>query len=432
MSAAGEEVTLPPMTTAREALGRGGRAVLRNARVSALFVAAGSEALIAEWLLRATGLGSLGPAGFAAAVIALAAANAATLTTLPRLARRDRAGFVAGRVWLVGSVSALVTGPPLALVFALLGPLAWLGPLASQRLGDVASALLVPAGGAAVALGFGSIFWGYLVGQRRVEVDRVDLPLSGLPDALAGLRVAQISDLHIGPQLRAPLLRELIARVNALEPDLIAITGDVFDFDPSFIEEGCRELAALHAPLGVFCVLGNHDVYTGADAVARGLAAFTGIRVLRDEWAVIAVAGGELAIVGVEDPGRGWTERDSTHQALEKLAAELPPDLARLLLVHRPSYFAEAARLGFPLSLAGHTHGGQIALPWPAQHHNVSRLISRWTRGLFRDEATGALLYVNRGLGVAGPPVRLNCAREISLHRLVPHGTRRGQAAPPA
>jgi hypothetical protein len=408
------------MTAARKTLGRGGRAALRNARVSALFIAAGSEALIVEWALRATGVGSLGVAGFALAVAALALANAATLAILPRFARGARAGFVVGRLWLVASVAALVTGPLLLAVFALFGPLAWLGPLASEHLGEVAKALIVPGGGAAVALGFGSIFWGYAVGQHRVEVDRVDLPLPGLPDALAGLRIAQISDLHIGLQLRAPRLRALIARVNALEPDLIVITGDVFDFDPSFIDEGCRELASLDAPLGVFCVLGNHDVYTGADAVARGLESMTKIRVLRDAWAKVEVSGAALAIVGVEDPGRGWTEKDSTHEALTKLAADVPRDMARILLVHRPSYFGEASRLGYPISLAGHTHGGQIALPFPAQHQNVSRLISRWTRGLFRDDTTGALLYVNRGLGVAGPPVRLNCTREISLHRLVP------------
>jgi len=168
-------------------MARGGRLALRNARVSALFIAAGSEALIAEWLLRATGH-SLGLAGFAAAVLGLAAANAATLLSLPRIARRARAGYVFGRVWLVASVAALVTGPPLAAVFALFGPLVWLGPFA----GGTGTALLVSAGGAAVALGFGSIFWGYLVGQRRVEIDRVELPLPGLPAALAGLRVVQI------------------------------------------------------------------------------------------------------------------------------------------------------------------------------------------------------------------------------------------------
>ncbi|HTO70017.1 MAG TPA: metallophosphoesterase [Myxococcota bacterium] len=403
------------MTTARETLARGGRAALQNARISALFIAAASEALIVEWAVRAAAGRSLGLAGFAAATLALGLANAATLATLPRIARGARAGYVFGRVWLVASVAALVTGPLLAAVFAVFGPLAWLPPLAD----GAGPHLLVGAGGAAVALGFGSILWGWLVGQWRVEVDRVELPMPDLPHALAGLRIAQISDLHIGLQLRAPFLRELVARVNALEADAIVITGDLFDFDPAFIEEGCRELAALDAPLGVFCVLGNHDVYTGADAVARGLERFTKIRLLRDEWQAIEVGGARLAVVGVEDHGRGWSERDGRHQALAELAAALPDGMARLLLIHRPSYFAEAARLGFPVSLAGHTHGGQIALPPPGQHHNVSRLISRWTRGLFRDEATGALLYVNRGLGVAGPPVRLNCTREISLHRLV-------------
>jgi uncharacterized protein len=411
-----ETATLSPVaTTGTRRIASGGRLALQNARVSALFIAAGSEALIVEWLLRALGPHTLGLAGFVAALLGLAALNAGTLLVLPRFARAARAGYVFGRVWLVLSVAALVTGPLLGAVFALFGPLTWLGPLGNSA----GSRLLVDAGGAAVALGYGSILWGYLVGQRRVEIDRVELPIPALPPALAGLRVAQISDLHIGLQLRAPHLRELVARVNALEADLIVITGDVFDFDPSFIEEGCRELAALDAPLGVWCVLGNHDVYTGADAVARGLESLTKIRVLRDEWTRIEVAGAALALVGIEDPGHGWSDRDATHGALAKLAAEIPADLARLLLIHRPSYFAEASRLGYPVSLAGHTHGGQIALPL-AHQHNVSRLISRWTRGLFRDDATGALLYVNRGLGVAGPPIRLNCAREISLHRLVP------------
>jgi uncharacterized protein len=160
-------------------------------------------------------------------------------------------------------------------------------------------------------------------------------------------------------------------------------------------------------------------VYTGAEAVAHGLQSLTKIHLLRDAWTRIEVAGESLALVGIEDPGHGWSDRDSTHSALEKLAADIPEGMARVLLIHRPSYFGEASRLGYPISLAGHTHGGQIALPI-VHHHNVSRLISRWTRRLFRDEDTGALLYVNRGLGVAGPPIRLNCAREISLHRLVP------------
>ncbi|MGH9887739.1 MAG: metallophosphoesterase [bacterium] len=400
------------MALITDGIRRGLGSVLRNARYTALVLLAGSETLIIEWLLRATLGRSLGLAGGAATALALAVANLLTLAVLPVFARRTSSGYRLGRVWLVGSLGALISGIPLAATFLLSAPLGWL----HRPAGDT---LLLASGGVAVALGFGSMFWGWLVGQRRVEVERLDLPLRGLPDALGGLRVAQISDLHIGIQLRAPLLRRLIARVNALEPDLIVITGDIFDFDPSYIEEGCRELAALRAPLGVYAVLGNHDVYTGADKVAHGLETWTSIRLLRDAWARIEFAGGAFALAGVEDPGRGWNERDGTHDALERLAAEIPADLARVLLIHRPSWFMQAARLGFPLSLAGHTHGGQIALPFPGQHHNVSRLISRWTRGLFRDADTGALLYVNRGLGVAGPPVRLNCAREISLLRLL-------------
>ena len=392
----------------RRALG----AALRNVRYSALFLLAGSEALIVEWLLRATTGSSLGLARGAAAVCGLALMNVVTLALLPSLARRTSGGYRLGRFWLVGSLGALISGPPLALAFALVAPLTWLHRSAAET-------LLIAGGGAAVAVGFGSMFWGWVIGQRRVEVERLDLPLRGLPDALGGLRLAQISDLHVGMQLRAPQLRRLLSRVNALEPDLIVITGDIFDFDPRYIEEGCRELAKLDAPLGVFAVLGNHDVYTGAEAVAQGLATWTSIRLLRDEWVRIELEGGALALAGVEDTGRGWNDRDATHDALERLAGEIPADLARVLLIHRPSWFAQAARLGFPLALAGHTHGGQIALPAPAQHQNVSRLISRWTRGLFQDAETGALLYVNRGLGVAGPPVRLNCSREISLLRLL-------------
>lgn len=400
------------MATVTATLRRALAPALRNARYSALLLLAGSEALILEWLLRSALGESLGLAGGGMALAALGAGNVALLAFLPLVARRLRGGFALGRLWLVGSLAALISGPLLAAAFALFAPLAWL----SQPLGDT---VLAAGGAAAVAVGFGSMFWGWAVGQRRVEVERIDLPVPGLPDALAGLRVAHITDLHIGLQLRAPLLRELLARVNALEPDLIVITGDVFDFDPRYIDEGAAELAALSAPLGVFAVLGNHDSYTGSDAVAKALAERAKIRVLRDEWTRIDFEGAALALVGVEDSGRGWNERDSEHPELARLASESPADLPRLLLIHRPSWFAQAARLGFPVALAGHTHGGQIALPRPGHHHNVSRLISRWTRGLFRDEPSGALLYVNRGLGVAGPPVRLNCAREIALLRLV-------------
>jgi hypothetical protein len=211
------------------------------------------------------------------------------------------------------------------------------------------------------------------------------------------------------------MLRRFVARINDLEPDLIVITGDIFDFDPEYVPDGCRELASLRARLGCFAVLGNHDVYTGAERVAEGLADLTSIRLLRDEWAQIETGGTPLALAGFEDPGDGWSKRLAESGALEKLATDIPDDRPSILLAHRPSYFLHAAELGFPLVLSGHTHGGQVALPG-SHHHNPSRLISHWTRGIFAHGAS--TLYVNRGLGMAGLPLRINCPREIALLRL--------------
>jgi predicted MPP superfamily phosphohydrolase len=246
-------------------------------------------------------------------------------------------------------------------------------------------------------------------------VDRIDLPARAFPSAHRALRIAHISDLHIGPLLGPERLRDFVERVNRLEPDLIAITGDLFDFDPRYVEAGCAELGRLVARRRVYAVLGNHDVYTGADIVADGLARHGDIRLLRDEWETLDVAGERLAVAGLEDPGEGWTERESYSPVLERLAGEIPNGLPSLLLAHRPSYFAHAARLGFPVVLSGHTHGGQVALPL-AHQYNPSRLIAHRTRGIFR--AADSTLYVSRGLGMAGLPLRINCPREIALIRL--------------
>lgn len=310
-------------------------------------------------------------------------------------------------------MAALGGGTGLLAVFAVSVLLRLAGaPLAVVRLVELAG------GGAAVTLGSGSVLWGYLVGQRRLVVEEVDLPMPDLPANLAGIRVVQITDIHIGPQLRAARLGRFVERVNQLEPDLIAITGDIFDFDPAFIEEGCVELGRLRARHGVYAVLGNHDVYTGADAVSEGLESIAGICVLRDSWECLSIDGAELYVLGIEDPGWSPRSQNLTSSALESLARAVPRDAARLLLMHRPNYFDQVADLGLPAALAGHTHGGQITLPPPAHHHNVSRITTPFTRGFFQNG--NSVLYVSRGMGVGGIPVRLNCPREISLLTLRP------------
>jgi predicted MPP superfamily phosphohydrolase len=383
---------------------------LRNGFFTVLGIIGISETLILQWALIAAGLPGFGWLVGIVLAVGLAVANVAVLMGLRALSWNSRAVYLVSRVYMTVCLGALITGPILAAAFLLSALPAWLGAAST------AQATLVGGGAIAMALGFGSIFWGYLVGQRKVVVDDVELPIRDLPPQLEGLEIAHITDLHIGRQLRAPLLRSFVERVNAVGADLIVITGDIFDFDEEFIEEGCRELAALEAPLGVYAILGNHDVYTGREEVARGLRHLTSIRLLRDEWTTIEARGAKLHLLGLEDPGKGWTDRDCESPELEKLCNDAPRGAPRILLAHRPGWFRQAQTLDIAVMLAGHTHGGQISLPPPLHHHNIAQLIANWTRGRF--EQGESILYVNRGLGVAGPPVRLNCPREIARLRL--------------
>ena len=376
----------------------------------AILLLTGSEVLILHWgglALRGTGF------DFATASLVALALGASNALLFPAARRRIHARgiqLVLSRVWIMGSVTALLTGLMLAAVFAIVGGGAWIFGVE-----DALGPTLLWLGGAVIALGLSSGLWGSTVGNYRIRVDSIPLSLAKLPRDQAALSVVHITDLHIGPLLHPDRLQRFIDRINRLEADVIVITGDLFDFDPDYVEEGCRELAKLSAPSGVFAVLGNHDHYTGTERVVAGLEDLTSMRLLRDEWEQVDVRGTSIVIAGLEDPRAGWTEKRSESPALERLAAEVPKDLPCLLLAHRPSFFDQAERLGFPLVLSGHTHGGQIALPF-AGNHNASRLISDRTRGLYRRGQS--TMYVNRGLGMAGLPLRINCPREIALIQL--------------
>jgi predicted MPP superfamily phosphohydrolase len=258
--------------------------------------------------------------------------------------------------------------------------------------------------------------WGVSGGQAFFAHTRVVVELPGLDESRRGLEIVQLTDLHIGNGLEGDRLSALVEKVNALEPDLIAITGDIFDFDPAFVPDGAKRLSELRARLGVYAVLGNHDTYTGSELVADELGQYApGVRLLREE--IVALPGDSpLYIAGVDDPGRDWTARDVQIASLERLARSVPSDGPTILLVHRPEVFHQAARLGFPLTLAGHTHGGQISLPLPGGRINPARIVSAFTRGLYRQG--DSVLYVNRGVGMAGPRIRFNCRREIATVEL--------------
>jgi len=348
----------------------------------------------------------------------LVAANAYAIPVLRRARRRG--GWGGWGSWVARAYMAVGLGT-LLLGFAI--GLAWAGYLPLAGLLAAAGADgegLFQAFRAASALVVGAlafmIVWGFTAGQRRIEHTRLRVDLDGRHPGLRGLRIVQISDLHIGNGMEGERLRGLVSRVNALEADLVALCGDLFDFDPGCVEEGARALAALRARHGVYAVLGNHDTYTGTEHVAEHLARLApNIRLLRGELARVPVEA-PLWVAGVDDPGRDWAARGVELPVLDELAARCPPDALVVLLVHRPELFPQASRLGFPLVLAGHTHGGQIALPTPGGRFNLARLVTRFHRGVYREN--GSLLYVNRGAGVAGPAIRFNCPREIATIEL--------------
>jgi predicted MPP superfamily phosphohydrolase len=276
---------------------------------------------------------------------------------------------------------------------------------------DVLFRWLASAGAALIAVAF---TYGYTVGQRRLRVTHLTLRLRNAATSLRGLRIVQISDIHIGDNLDRRELEHFVARVNDLRPDLICITGDIVDAPSADLEEFLPVLARLRAAYGVFAILGNHDHYAGADRVQQALQAYTAFRLLRDHHTVIDVNGTRLHILGVDDHGRDWARGVRAVPFLTSALAAIGDHEPVLLLCHRPDVFPQAAAGGVALMLSGHTHGGQIAVPWlNGRMRNLAEFITPFDRGLF--ERDGSYLYVNCGLGVTGQRIRLCTPREITV-----------------
>jgi predicted MPP superfamily phosphohydrolase len=297
-------------------------------------------------------------------------------------------GLVAG----VLAVASLLGAP--VVVSAVLGPMAITGSIA-------------------LVLIAGLIGWGYGPGQSRVNIVELDAPIAGLPEAFDGFRIVQLSDIHLGGYMDNELLAHFVERTNNLGADLICVTGDITD-GLDHAPDTFPVLGGLSAPDGVFAILGNHDFYTGADDVTAALREHTSFRVMRDESHVLERDGGRLHILGVDDAGADWTRGLREHYAVPPLVDRIPAGEASVLLSHRPDLFGQAAGLGIGLVLSGHTHGGQIALPWPSRRpSSLAHFISDFPRGTYR--LGDSTLHVNIGLGVTGQPVRVFSPREITV-----------------
>jgi len=210
------------------------------------------------------------------------------------------------------------------------------------------------------AVGVGLSAYGIWSAERLPNITRRTLLFDNLPPGLDGLRIAHLSDVHAGIHMSGDKMAALVAQTNALKADLILQTGDMIDISQSFIPDYVRAFRDLHAPLGVVTVLGNHDRYTGADAVIKGVRD-AGQVFIQNGAHVIEHRGAGLALVGIDDP-RNWRADDPQEDDLAAALRVTPPEgeAFRILLAHRPGAFDGAAPHGIPLTLAGHIHGGQF------------------------------------------------------------------------
>ena len=260
-------------------------------------------------------------------------------------------------------------------------------------------------GGAALAVGSGSVASGMVEARGMHDVIDVEVQLAKLPRALDGFTIVQLSDLHTGMTIDRAFVQRVVDRANQLSPDLIALTGDLVDGQVEDLRDDVAPLGQLRARHGVFAVTGNHEYYSGADPWIAEITRL-GARYLRNERVPIGDGAASFDLAGVDDHSAGgWPGHGEN---LPRALAGRDPSRALVLLAHQPRQVRRAALHGVDLQLSGHTHGGQI-WPW----HYIVRLQQG---GLLagRYQIDGTQLYVSRGCGYWGPPVRVLAPLEIT------------------
>ncbi len=279
-----------------------------------------------------------------------------------------------------------------------------LRPLLGLALG---SPRLLPASGflATYVLGLVVSAYGVLVRRRLVQERRIEVRVRGLPAAFDGYTIAHLSDLHIGALTPEAWGHRWVARANAFKADLAVVTGDMVTSGTAFHEDIARVVGRLEARDGVFVSMGNHD-YFGEGEPLISLLERGGARVLRNQGLALERANARLYLAAIDDT---WTRRADLARALEGR----PEGVPCVLLAHDPEVFPRAAAQGVDLMLSGHTHGGQIAVPFLAKRLSLATLAHTFNLGVYRDG--DATLYVHPGLGTTGPPIRLGAAPAVVL-----------------
>jgi len=253
---------------------------------------------------------------------------------------------------------------------------------------------------------------GLFYARRRAHVVDVIVPIANLPAALNGFRIVQITDVHVGPTIKRGYVKAIVDKVNELQPDLVAVTGDLIDGDIKELAGHTAPLARLSGRHGVYYVTGNHEYYSGVKPWIREFGRL-GMKVLSNEHVLLNHDGAVLLLAGVTDYSAGHFDPQNASDPAAAIAGAPAGVGAKVLLAHQPRSAPAAAAAGFDLQISGHTHGGQF-WPWTL----FVGLQQPFTSGLNR--LNDLWIYTSRGTGYWGPPNRFGVPSEITRIQLVP------------
>jgi predicted MPP superfamily phosphohydrolase len=248
-----------------------------------------------------------------------------------------------------------------------------------------------------------------IVRRNQFRVSEVKIPIPNLPKDLEGFRMVQITDVHLSPFLSEAEFARAIDMANETRADLALVTGDLISRRGDPLDACLRQLARLRAGSGVLGCLGNHEVYTKTQDYVTAQGRRIGVEFLRGEARTLRFGGAAINFAGVDYQKFGAPYLKGAEQLLA-------PGVVNILLSHNPDVFPVAAAQGYDLTIAGHTHGGQVDVEILNQHWNVARYFTPYVLGLY--SAGKSSVYVSSGLGTIGVPVRLGAPPEVSLLQL--------------
>lgn len=268
---------------------------------------------------------------------------------------------------------------------------------------------LKAAGAALFAAPPAAMGYGVFVERFNIRMREEKIVIPGLAEDLAGLRIVQLTDIHLSQFLSEKELAHCVGMANETNAHLALVTGDMISGSRDPLDACLRHLAGVHSEAGIFGCLGNHEVYANVEDQATALGAGYGIRYLRMEAARLKFGGAVMNLAGVDYQ----QFRKPYLRGAEKL---VEPGVFNVLMSHNPDVFPVAARQGYDLTIAGHTHGGQVRVEILREDLNVARFFTPFVDGLYREG--GKTIFVSRGIGTIGLPARLGAPPEVALLRL--------------